>query len=73
MKNMRMQLIAVMGLGIFSLIAGLFAHLALTDIYHGEADVSLDWLIVQIAAVIILVFIGCSLWTLARALKLVRK
>jgi len=68
---MRTQIIVVMGLGILSLIAVLFAHLALTDIYHHEADVSLEWMILQIAVVIIIAFIGCSLFILKRALKLV--
>ena len=71
MKNLKMQIRVVIVLGILSLLAGLFAHLALTDIYHGEADVSLEWSIVRICAVVFAAFIGASLFTLIRALKVV--
>ena len=61
----------VIVLGILSLLAGLLAHLALTDIYHGEADVTLEWSIVRICTVVFFAFIGASLFTLIRALKVV--
>lgn len=67
MKYLKTQIVATMALGVLSLIAGLFSHLALTDIYHGEADVSLEWGIVQLSALVILVFIGMALFTLGRA------
>jgi hypothetical protein len=51
------------------LLAGLFSHLALTDIYHGEADVALEWRIVQLSAVVILLFVGSALITMGRTLK----
>jgi hypothetical protein len=57
-----------MTLGILSLFAVCAAHLALTDIYHGEADVTLEWNIVRSAALVILVFTTVTLWTLGRAL-----
>ena len=71
MKNLKMQIRVVIVLGILSLLAGLFAHLALTDIYHGEVDVTLEWSIVRISAVVFAAFIGASLFTLIRALKMV--
>lgn len=55
--------------GLFSLVAIGFAHLALTDIYHASSGVKLEWSIVQIAALIVLVFIGLSLVSLRRLLK----
>jgi hypothetical protein len=67
MRNIKTQIAATMALGVLSLLAGLFSHLALTDIYHGEADVSLEWRIVQVSALVILVFIGMTLFTLTRA------
>jgi len=73
MNNIKKQIEIVMALGILSLFAGFFAHLALTDIYHGELNVSLEWKIVQAAALIILLFIGSSLFTLGRILKLLGK
>jgi uncharacterized membrane protein YcjF (UPF0283 family) len=69
MKKMRLQVVVVMALGILVLLAVFFCHLALTDIYHGEPDVSLEWNIVQIAALIILIFIGSSIFTFGRILK----
>jgi hypothetical protein len=71
MKNLKTQIAATTALGVVSLIAGLFTHLALTDIYHGEADTSLEWRIVQVSSLVILVFIGMTLFTLARAWKAV--
>ena len=56
-------------LGILSLIAGVLGHLALTDIYHGESDLSLEWNMLRICAVIFLVFIGYTLVTLKQILK----
>jgi hypothetical protein len=56
------------GLGVLSLVAVFFAHLALTDIYHGEADVTLEWNIIRAAALVILAFIGLTLLTLGRSL-----
>jgi len=62
-----------MVLGILALVAGFFAHLALTDIYHGEADVSLEWKIVQVATLIILIFIVSSLALFGQTLKILKK
>ena len=70
MNKMKSQIVVVMVLGILSLFSGFLAHLALTDIYHGESDVSLEWKIVQVAALIMLLFIGSSLFTFGRTLKL---
>jgi hypothetical protein len=73
MIHIKTQIIFVMILGVLSLIAGGFGHLALVDISHGEADVTLEWRIVQIAAVTILLFIGASLYTLNKSRKLLSK
>jgi len=56
-------------LGILSLIAGVLGHLALTDIYHAESDLSLEWNMLRIVAVVFLVFIGYTLMTLRKILK----
>jgi len=70
MKIQSVLTVASLVLGGVSLVAAFFAHLALTDIYHGEADATLEWNIVRIAALVILVFIGLSLFTLGRSLTL---
>ena len=69
MNHLKTQIKVTMGLGLLSLVAGLAAHLALTDIYHHEADVTLEWNIVRVSALILLTFIGATLFTLQRALS----
>jgi hypothetical protein len=54
--------------GILTLVACGLAHLALTDIYHGAEDLSLEWQMVQIAGLITLIFIGLALTALSRQL-----
>jgi hypothetical protein len=55
--------------GILTLIACGLAHLALTDIYHGAEDLTLEWRMVQIAGFITITFIGLALAALSRQLK----
>ncbi len=59
-----------MALGVLALLALAFSHLALTDIAHGESDVSLEWYILRASALVILMFIALTLVTLRRVLKL---
>jgi hypothetical protein len=51
------------------MVAGAVALLALTDIWHGEQDVGLEWLLVQIAAPIILTALLSSTHFLLRVLS----
>jgi hypothetical protein len=53
-------------LGGLSLVALVVAHLALTDIRHGEADVTLEWNVLRGAFVIIAVFHVVSMRALLR-------
>jgi len=69
MSNLKTQIRVTIVLGALSLLAGLISHLALTDIYHGEAHVTLEWSMVRICALVLLVFIGMALYTLRRALR----
>ena len=69
MGNLKTQIRVTIVLGMLSLLAVLITHLALTDIYHGEADVTLEWNAVRICALVLLVFIGMALFTLRRALR----
>jgi hypothetical protein len=43
-------------LGLVSVLAILTALLALTDIYHQETDVSLEWNVVRVSFLIIMAF-----------------
>ena len=45
-----------LGLGCLSFFSILVAHLALTDIYHGETDLSLEWRALQVAFGVIVTF-----------------
>lgn len=56
-------------LAITSIAALLLSHLALTDIAHGEPDLSGEWLILQLTALLLLIFIVLTLVTLRRVLK----
>ncbi len=69
MKNLKTQIQITMVLGILSLLGGGIGHLALTDIYHGEVDVSLEWNVLRIIALVFLAFTILTLFTLRRTLR----
>jgi hypothetical protein len=48
-------------LGSLSLAALVLANLALVDIYHGEADPTLEWNVVRLAFFVILAFHAVAL------------
>jgi hypothetical protein len=50
--TLRMACWSAIGLGIVSAITMALAFLALTDIYHGEADVTAEWQAVRVAFVV---------------------
>lgn len=70
MNKYKQTIVITLSLGILSLIAMALSHLALTDIAHGEAEVSLEWTILRVTALVLLAFIGSSFFTLIRVLKL---
>jgi len=70
--ELKNQIRVTMILGILSLIAVLLGHLALTDIYHAESDLTLEWNMLRVFASIFLIFIGYTLLTLRRILKTIR-
>jgi len=72
MRNLKTQIRLTIGLGVLALLAGLLSHLALTDIYHAEADVSLEWSVVCAGALVFLIFLGSALFTLGRALRVLQ-
>ncbi|MFH2107752.1 MAG: hypothetical protein ABII93_03705 [Chrysiogenia bacterium] len=64
MAMMRQAILAFV-LGIGSLIAVFISHLALTDIYHGEGDLRLEWNILRFCLAVIVavqVFTLATLW-----------
>ena len=52
----------------FSILALILSHLALTDISHGEEDLTLEWSVLRIAALVILGFIISTILTLKNVL-----
>jgi len=69
MKVDQKQIHATIALGITSLVAGLFSHLALTDIFHGEGNLSMEWTVLRLSALVFLVFIGMAMYTLRKSLR----
>ncbi len=69
MSQFKNQIRVTMALGVLSILAGVFSHLALTDIYHGGEDLTLEWKVLQAGALIIFVFVVSSLLVLRKALK----
>ena len=55
-----------LALGLLAILAIGAANMALIDIAHGEGDLSLEWAIVRVAALLILMFIALALATLWR-------
>ena len=59
-------------LGGFSILAVVMSSLALTDIGHGEPDLSLEWAVLRAAFLVIVLFQVSALVTLGRMLRVVR-
>jgi uncharacterized membrane protein len=56
-------------MGIFTLIAVFVSHLALTDIYHNEGDLRLEWNILRVCFAAVVAFQVFILATLLRVLR----
>ncbi len=68
MKGLRTSAKVSFGMGLASLLLMLVCHLALTDIWHGEGDLSMEWRFLQVAFLFIGLFHLLALTTLARLL-----
>jgi len=64
MNKLKKYSIITIFLSGISLVALLFSHLALTDIYHGEINLSLEWTILRITSIIFLAFIMSTVLTI---------
>lgn len=60
-------------LGMLSILGLLAAFLALTDIGHGEPDLTLEWTVLRVAALAIVAFHVAALWALRRAARALRE
>lgn len=69
MMELKNQIRLTIALGILSLFAGLMGHLTLTDIYHAEGNLALEWAVLRVCAVVLVVFIVSTLFTLRQVLR----
>jgi Zn-dependent protease with chaperone function len=56
---------------VFTILSGIglvFSHLALTDIWHGEPDPRLEWLILQLTGVLLGIFL-CLAFSLSVCIR----
>ena len=65
MRNINSQISFSLIFGLITMIAGLFAHLALTDIYKAETDLTMEWAVVRVSAIVIFGFIIWSIFFLS--------
>ena len=65
----KFRVILVLAFGIISLSAMIFSYLALTDIAHNEADLSLEWTVVKIVFIITILFHVLAIYTFFSILK----
>jgi len=68
MQDVQRQVRVAFSLCVVALAAGIVAHLALTDIFHGEADVQLEWRAVQASGVVVAATLVYAARTLAKVL-----
>jgi hypothetical protein len=59
-------------LGGISVLAVVVSYLALTDIGHGESDLSLEWGVLRAAFLVIVLFQASALVTLGRVFQVLR-
>ncbi len=67
--NQRTARRLALGLGWLSTIAILAASLALQDIYHGEADLTLEWTVLRISFLVIVAFHVVALIALRKTIR----
>lgn len=53
-----------------SILALVFSHLALTDIYRGGENLVLEWSLLRIAAFVFIAFIISTIFTMKQVLKM---
>jgi len=70
MNKLKMYSKITLFLAGFSLVAFFCCHLALTDINHGETDLSQEWAVLRIAAIIFLAFIISTVLTIRQVFKI---
>lgn len=72
MKNVQRLLIASVVFGLISICFFIFGRLAMTDIFHGEPDLTLEWSVVSLSFLPILVFHLLSVGSALYAIRFIR-
>lgn len=72
-SGIRTNIIFCWILAVFALMGIFFSFLALTDIWHGEEDLSLEWSVLRIGFFVVIVFITASIFTLFRIWNFLKK
>ena len=69
MMKLKRAIPITIALGILAVVAMGFAILALNDISHGEADLSMEWWMVRILFLVFIVFIATTFFTIRQVRK----
>jgi hypothetical protein len=69
MLSLKTQVRVTLAIAGLALLAGIFSHLALTDIHHANEDLAQEWMVLQFSAMVILAFIITTVLTLNRVLR----
>ncbi len=69
MNRVKRSVVISLILGAMPVLAIVVSHLALTDIWHGEVDVSLEWNVLRLAALVIIVFHMSAFATMWQVLR----
>jgi len=72
MKKAQRLLMASVVLGLISMGAFIFGRLAMTDIFHGEPDLTLEWSVVSMSFLPILIFHLISVVAALYAIRCIR-
>jgi hypothetical protein len=70
MSKLKKYAVITLILSGLSILALGLSQLALTDIYHGGEDLSLEWSLLRMAAIIFIAFITSTILTLKQVLKI---
>lgn len=69
MMKLKCAIAITIVLGILAIVAMGLAILALNDIYHGEADLRMEWWMVRILFLVFSVFIATTFFTIRQVRK----
>jgi hypothetical protein len=69
MKKLKFSATVTVIMGFMSVMALIFMFLALSDIAHGEEDLSLEWRITGIGMIIIASFVISAFFTIGLGIK----